>query len=60
MALCCASSSRHVEAVSGARARSERALLMRAFIGDAVEQIENETVRASVWQAVDAALGGLS
>ena len=37
-----------------------RALLMRAFIGDAVEQIENETVRASVWQAVDAALEGLS
>ena len=37
-----------------------RALLMRAFVGDAVEQIENETVRASIWQAVDAALEGLS
>ena len=37
-----------------------RALLMRAFVGDAVEQIENETVRASIWLAVDAALEGLS
>lgn len=37
-----------------------RALLMRAFIGDAVEQIEDEAVRASIWQAVDAALEGLS
>ena len=37
-----------------------RALLMRAFIGDAVEQIEDETIRASVWQAVDAALETLS
>lgn len=33
-----------------------RALLMRAFIGDAVEQIENEAERAAIWQAVDAAL----
>jgi Fe-S cluster assembly protein SufD len=37
-----------------------RALLMRAFIGDAVEQIEDETIRASIWQAVDEALEGLS
>jgi Fe-S cluster assembly protein SufD len=37
-----------------------RALLMRAFIGDAVEQIEDEAVRASIWHAVDAALEGLS
>jgi Fe-S cluster assembly protein SufD len=37
-----------------------RALLMRAFIGDAVEQIENESIRATVWQSVDAALEGLS
>lgn len=37
-----------------------RALLMRAFIGDAVEQIEDEAIRDSVWQAVDAALEGLS
>jgi Fe-S cluster assembly protein SufD len=37
-----------------------RALLMRAFIGDAVEQIEDEAIRASIWQAVDAALEGLS
>lgn len=37
-----------------------RALLMRAFIGDAVEEIADEAIRASVWQAVDAALEGLS
>jgi Fe-S cluster assembly protein SufD len=37
-----------------------RALLMRAFIGDAVDQIEDETIRASVWQSVDAALETLS
>jgi len=37
-----------------------RALLMRAFIGDAVEQIENDAERAAIWQAVDAALEGLS
>jgi Fe-S cluster assembly protein SufD len=37
-----------------------RALLMRAFLGDAVDQIENETIRATVWQAVDAALGRVS
>jgi Fe-S cluster assembly protein SufD len=37
-----------------------RALLMRAFIGDAVDQIENEAIRDTVWQAVDAALEGLS
>jgi Fe-S cluster assembly protein SufD len=33
-----------------------RALLMRAFLGDAVEQIENEDQRNAVWQMVDAAL----
>ncbi|HWA29717.1 MAG TPA: Fe-S cluster assembly protein SufD [Rhizomicrobium sp.] len=37
-----------------------RALLMRAFLGDAVDQIEDETQRAAIWQAVDAALEGLS
>ncbi len=37
-----------------------RALLMRAFLGDAVDLIENETIRASVWQAVDAALERVS
>jgi Fe-S cluster assembly protein SufD len=37
-----------------------RALLMRAFIGDAVDQIEDETIRATVWQTVDAALETLS
>ena len=37
-----------------------RALLMRAFIGDAVDQIEDETIRAAVWQAVDGALETLS
>jgi Fe-S cluster assembly protein SufD len=37
-----------------------RALLMRAFIGDAVDQIEDEAIRATVWQAVDTALEGLS
>jgi Fe-S cluster assembly protein SufD len=37
-----------------------RALLMRAFIGDAVDQIEDASIRATVWQAVDAALEGLS
>jgi hypothetical protein len=29
---------------------------MRAFLGDAVEQIENEDQRNAVWQMVDAAL----
>jgi Fe-S cluster assembly protein SufD len=37
-----------------------RALLMRAFLGDAVDLIENETIRATVWQAVDAALESVS
>ena len=37
-----------------------RALLMRAFIGDAVDQIEDETIRAAIWQSVDAALETLS
>jgi Fe-S cluster assembly protein SufD len=37
-----------------------RALLMRAFIGDAVDQIEDETIRAAIWQSVDTALEGLS
>jgi len=33
-----------------------RALLMRAFLGDAVDEIENEDIRASVWAKVEAAL----
>jgi Fe-S cluster assembly protein SufD len=33
-----------------------RALLMGAFLGDAVDEIENEDIRASVWAQVDAAL----
>ena len=33
-----------------------RALLMRAFLGDAVDQIADETIHASVWQAVETAL----
>jgi len=33
-----------------------RALLMRAFLGDAVDEIENEEIRASVWGQVEAAL----
>jgi Fe-S cluster assembly protein SufD len=37
-----------------------RALLMRAFLGDAVEQIADETIRASVWQAVEVALEAVS
>jgi Fe-S cluster assembly protein SufD len=37
-----------------------RALLMRAFLGDAVEQIADEAIRASVWQAVEAALEAVS
>jgi Fe-S cluster assembly protein SufD len=37
-----------------------RALLIRAFIGDAVEQIEDETIRATIWQAVDTALETLA
>jgi Fe-S cluster assembly protein SufD len=37
-----------------------RALLMRAFLGDAVELIENESIRATVWNAVDAVLERMS
>jgi Fe-S cluster assembly protein SufD len=37
-----------------------RALLMRAFIGDAIDQIESETLRGVVWQAVDKALERVS
>jgi Fe-S cluster assembly protein SufD len=37
-----------------------RALLMRAFLGDAVDQIADETIRAAVWQQVESALEGLS
>ncbi|MGD0143712.1 MAG: SufD family Fe-S cluster assembly protein, partial [Rhizomicrobium sp.] len=33
-----------------------RALLMRAFLGDAVDQIEDADLRASVWENVEAAL----
>ncbi|HEY2069186.1 MAG TPA: SufD family Fe-S cluster assembly protein [Rhizomicrobium sp.] len=37
-----------------------RALLMRAFLGDAVDEIADEAIRAAIWQAVDAALETLS
>ncbi|MGH6873291.1 MAG: SufB/SufD family protein [Rhizomicrobium sp.] len=37
-----------------------RALLMRAFLGDAVDEIRDETIRAAVWLAVEAALERLS
>ena len=37
-----------------------RALLMRAFLGDAIEQIEDEQIRDTVWQAVDGALEAMS
>lgn len=37
-----------------------RALLMRAFLGDAIAHIENEAAREAVWQAVDAALERVS
>jgi Fe-S cluster assembly protein SufD len=33
-----------------------RALLMRAFLGDAVDEIEDEGIRASVWAKVEEAL----
>ena len=33
-----------------------RALLMRAFLGDAIDEIEKEEIRAAVWMAVEAAL----
>jgi len=37
-----------------------RALLMRAFLGDAVDQIADEGLRGNVWQAVEKALEGLT
>jgi Fe-S cluster assembly protein SufD len=37
-----------------------RALLMRAFLGDAVNEIEDEGIRASVWAKVEAALSQVS
>jgi Fe-S cluster assembly protein SufD len=37
-----------------------RALLMRAFLGDAVDEIQNEEVRASVWAQVETALSQVS
>jgi Fe-S cluster assembly protein SufD len=37
-----------------------RALLMRAFLGDAIEQIADDDVRASSWSTVDDALRRLS
>lgn len=36
--------------------REARALLMRAFLEDAVAQIEDENIRAEIWHAVEAAL----
>jgi Fe-S cluster assembly protein SufD len=33
-----------------------RALLMRAFLGDAIDEIESEEIRAAVWLAVEDAL----
>jgi Fe-S cluster assembly protein SufD len=39
--------------IAGAEAR---AMLMRAFVGDAVDQIADETMRAAVWSSVDDAL----
>lgn len=33
-----------------------RGLLIRAFLEDAVDEIENESIRAAVWRAVEAAL----
>lgn len=37
-----------------------RALLMRAFLGDAVEQIEDDAQREALWKMVDVALAGLT
>jgi Fe-S cluster assembly protein SufD len=37
-----------------------RALLMRAFLEDAVAEISNESIRADVWSRVEAALAELS
>lgn len=33
-----------------------RSLLIRAFLGDAIEEVENEDIRATIWNTVDAAL----
>lgn len=43
--------------VAGAEAR---AMLMRAFVGDAVEQVADEALRASLWSSVDDALRRLA
>ena len=40
----------------GIPGQQARALLMRAFLEDAVAQIENEDIRAEIWRAVEAAL----
>jgi Fe-S cluster assembly protein SufD len=37
-----------------------RAMLMRAFLGDAIDRIESEDMRAGVWQVVEQALEGLA
>jgi Fe-S cluster assembly protein SufD len=37
-----------------------RAMLMRAFVGDAVEQVADEALRASLWSLVDDALRRLA
>ncbi|MGN6514628.1 MAG: SufB/SufD family protein [Rhizomicrobium sp.] len=37
-----------------------RALLMRAFLGDAIDQIEDEALRDTIWKAVDGALEAVS
>jgi Fe-S cluster assembly protein SufD len=37
-----------------------RAMLMRAFLGDAIEEIADDETRASIWSTVDDALRGLS
>jgi Fe-S cluster assembly protein SufD len=37
-----------------------RAMLMRAFLGDAIGRIEAENIRATVWRAVEQALEGLA
>ena len=33
-----------------------RSLLIRAFLGDAIEEVQNEDIRATIWSAVDVAL----
>ena len=37
-----------------------RALLMRAFLGDAIDRIAAEDIRVNIWQAVEKALEGLA